>query len=136
MDYTIDRYADTLGSSAYSAQADRIKDRASGISSDSTYEELEDAAKQFEAYFLETIIKEFKKSVDDMKEDEGDAFASQTTDLFMDQTISEIAATMVDLHAQRLTKDLADQMARNMGITPPDEKTNTETNTGSASAVS
>ena len=40
----------------------------------------------------------------------------------MDQTIQTIAESMVDQYGQRLTKDLADQMARNSGVEIPDEK--------------
>ena len=124
MDYSmINSYANGIQSSAYSAQADKLKSLAGGLGKDSSYEELEGAAKQFEAYLLEQTIKEFKKSIDDLKgEEEKDSYASKTTDVFMDQTIQTIAETMVDQYGQRLTKDLADQMARNSGVEIPGEK--------------
>ena len=127
MDFSLNNYVSGLNTSAYSAQTDQLKSMAGGISKDSSYEELENAAKQFESYLLEQTIKEAKKSIDELKgEEKEDPYASQTTELFMDQTIQTIAATMVDQYAQRLTKDMADQMARNMGIEIPDETKSAE----------
>ena len=123
----ISRYVNGANSQASvtssAAQGELMKSKIGKISKDSTYEELEDAAKQFETYMLEQTMKEFKKSIDEMKgESEGDDSVSQLKDVYMDQTISTIAASMVDSHAQRLTKDLADQMAHNMGIKTPEEE--------------
>ena len=123
----INRYVNGMNTGASTtsglAQAEQMKSKIGKISKDSTYEELEGAAKQFEAYMLEQTIKEFKKSIDEMKgEKEGDGSVSQLTDVYMDQTLSMIAESMVDSHAQRLTKDLADQMAHNMGIKTPEEE--------------
>lgn len=115
-------YVGGLNSNSSAAQAERMKSKASGINSDSSYEDIEDAAKQFEAYMLESVIKEFKKSLDDMKEDSDDQSVSQMTDIYMDQTLSTIAEQMVSQYGQRLTKDLADQMARNVGVEIPGEK--------------
>ncbi len=123
MDFSsINNYASRIQTSAYSAQTDKLKSLAGGIDKDSTYEDLEGAAKQFESYLLEHTIKEFKKSMDELKgEEDKDDYASQTTDVFMDQTIQTIAESMVDQYGQRLTKELADQMARNVGVEIPDE---------------
>lgn len=115
-------YVGGLNSNSSAAQAERMKSKASGINSDSSYEDIEDAAKQFESYMLESVIKEFKKSLDEMKEDSDDQSVSQMTDIYMDQTLSTIAEQMVSQYGQRLTKDLADQMARNVGVEIPDEK--------------
>ncbi len=115
-------YVTGMNQYSSAAGASKIQSKAGGINSDSTYEEIEDASKQFEAYMLETVIKEFKKSLDAMKEDSGDASVSQMTDVFMDQTIQSIAETMVSQYGQRLTKELTDQMARSVGVEIPDEK--------------
>ena len=123
MDFSsINQYANNLSSSAYSAQTDKLASMANGLNKDSSYEEMEGAAKKFEAYLLEQTIKEVKKSIDELKGEESDDYASQTTSVFMDQTIQSIAETMVDQYGQRLTKELTDQMARNKGIEIPDEK--------------
>ncbi|MBR1629502.1 MAG: hypothetical protein IJ679_09635 [Lachnospiraceae bacterium] len=124
MDYSqINQYVSGLQSSAYSAKADQIKSMAGGLNKDSSYEELEKAAKQFESYLVEQVLKEAKKSIDELKgeDEEDDSYAAQTKDVFMDQTIQTIAASMVDQYGQRFTKELADQMAYNQGIQIPDE---------------
>ena len=118
----LDGYVSGLNTNSAAAQAERMKSTASGINSDSSYEEIEGAAKKFEAYMLETVIKEFKKSLDEMKEDSDDQSVSQMTDIYMDKTLSTIAEEMVSQYGQRITKDLADQMARNVGVEIPDEK--------------
>lgn len=114
-------YVNSANTYADSAQAGRLKSSAGGINADSSYEEIEDAAKQFESYMLEQVIKEVKKSIDDMKDDSGDQSVSQMTDVFMDQTIQTLAETMVTQYGHRLTKDLTDQMARSVGVEIPDE---------------
>ena len=123
----INRYVNGVGAQASvtssAAQGELMKSKLGKINKDSTYEDLEGAAKQFEAYMLEQTMKEFKKSIDEMKgENESEDSVSQLKDVYMDQTLSTIAERMVDSHAQRLTKDLADQMAHNMGIKTPEEE--------------
>ncbi|MCF0187812.1 MAG: hypothetical protein HUJ98_15145, partial [Bacteroidaceae bacterium] len=65
-----------------STRADGVKKTASNISSQSTEEELTEAVKDFEKYFVEQVIKKFKESVDNMKE-ESDTNISMYSDYFM-----------------------------------------------------
>ena len=59
-----------------SQQASDVEKVASGISKNSSKEELTNAAKTFESYFVEQVIKEVKKTNDELKgDDDTDAYA-------------------------------------------------------------
>ena len=95
-------------------QATSAKNAASGLSLESTREELTEAAKSFEAYFVEQVIKEVKDSVDifgDM-----DSTTGMTADFYLDSTIQTLARQLVDEYGDSFTEDLVDQMARNYGV--------------------
>ena len=90
------------------------KNAASNLSSESTREELTEAAKSFESYFVEQILKEVKDSADifgDM-----DSTNSMTADFYLDSTIQTLARQLVDEYGDSFTEDLVDQMARNYGV--------------------
>ena len=81
----------------------KTKGALNGLSNQPTEEELTDAVKSFESYFVEQMLKEMKKSVDAINGDKDkDPFVSSTVDYFMDSTIQTLAAQMVevDRHAR------------------------------------
>ncbi len=96
------------------AQATSAKSAADGLSSTSTREEMEEAAKSFEAYFVEQVMKEVKDSVDLFGD--ADTATSMTTDYYLDATISTLARQLVDEYGQSFTDDMVDQMMRNYGV--------------------
>lgn len=77
-------------------------------------DELLEACKSFESYFVEQVIKEVEKTV---KSDDGDSYASQMTDYFKDSVIQNISDKIVDQSGTSLAKSLYEQMKRNYGIT-------------------
>ncbi len=127
MDPLSTSYLSSLNSQASNnsatAKVNELKKSANSMEG-ATYEEIEDTMKSFESYLLEQVMKEFKDSMKEIRGDDEneDAFVSQTTDMAFDQTLSVIAAQMVDQYAQRLTKDLTDQTARAYGIEIPGEE--------------
>ena len=96
------------------ASAASAKNSASGLSSESTREELTEAAKSFEAYFVEQVIKEVKDSVDIFGD--ADSTSTMTADYYLDSTISTLARQLVDEYGDSFTEDLVDQMSRNYGV--------------------
>ena len=118
---SLDNYMNAVSQSADSGAADSLVSSVKGIGRDSTYEELENATKSFEAYFVEQVIKEFKESLDEENEDE-DSSVSQIKDMYMDKSISTIAEEMVSKYGGSITKQLTDSIARNYGIDIPDKK--------------
>ena len=84
--------------------------------SKATDDELMDACKQFEAYFLEQVFKEMQKTVNIGEKD------SKTTDTmvdyFKDQGIQDLAAQSTENNSLGLAQMLYEQMKINYGISP------------------
>lgn len=123
-DYTTS-YLNSLTSQASSLknsqQASDVEKAASGISKNSSKEELTNAAKTFESYFVEQVIKEVKKTNDELKgDDDTDAYAQQVSDMYMDTTIQTLASDIVDDYGDRFTEDMVKNMQAQYGITDTD----------------
>ena len=104
-----------------SQQASDVEKAASGISKNSSKEELTNAAKTFESYFVEQVIKEVKKTNDELKgDDDTDAYAQQVSDMYMDTTIQTLASDIVDDYGDRFTEDIVKNMQAQYGITDTD----------------
>lgn len=104
-----------------SQQASDVEKAASGISKNSSKEELTNAAKTFESYFVEQVIKEVKKTNDELKgDDDTDAYAQQVSDMYMDTTIQTLASDIVDDYGDRFTQDMVKNMQAQYGITDTD----------------
>lgn len=88
-----------------------------GISQNSTKEELTEAVKSFEQYFVESILKQFKESFSSIGGSDSNSTASQYTDYYMDFAISDVAKQLVDEYGKNLTEDFVAQIQRNYGIT-------------------
>lgn len=86
-----------------------------GISKNSSDEELENAVKSFESYFVEQMLKQMKDSVKIFSDDNSDV--GSYTDYYMDFAIEEVASRMVEQYGGRLTNDFVAQVKRNYGIT-------------------
>lgn len=75
--------------------------------STATDDELMDACKQFEAYFLEQVFKEMMKTIP--KSEEGGSNAA-LVDYFKDNMIQEIASQSTETNSLGLAQMLYDQM--------------------------
>lgn len=83
----------------------------------STDEELLEACKQFEAYFLEQVFKEMQKTVDCFKEEGSDSGPNNNlVDFFKDNTMQELAATSTEMQGLGLAQTLFEQMKRNYNL--------------------
>ena len=107
-----------------SQQASDVEKAASGISKNSSKEELTNAAKTFESYFVEQVMKEIKKSTDDLNgDDDSDTDAKQVSDMNMDYTIQTIASEIVDKYGDTVTEEMDSNMQAQTGITDTSETT-------------
>ena len=101
-------------------KTDTLKNSVSGLSSNSTEEELKEVLHDFESYFLEEIIKKAKETFS--HEDEEDSSnISQYSDMFMDTVIEELADVMLDEVGDSMTQQLYEQMKRNYNIPTVEE---------------
>lgn len=106
---------DTGKNAAAANNAASLQNSLQGISSDSTEEELLQACKDFESYFVEEILKEVKENLTDDDEEE-DSSISTLTDFHMDSVIELMADELVDEVGMNFTQQLYEQMKRNYNI--------------------
>lgn len=94
-----------------SASAGAVNNKIGNINENSSEEEMKQAIKDFESYFVEQILKNVRESLKD-----DDSSNAQLTDFFMEQVGQDIADQMVDQTGNRLTQTLYEQMCRNYNI--------------------
>ena len=127
----INSVASTVQSSASAAQTDRLKNQANTASTD---EEMLAAAKEFESYLWEQVIKEMKNTVS-LFDDEESGANKQLVDYFMDSSITNVAKSMTEqtYGANSLAMQMYEQMKRTNAITLEElrEKQAAETETTS-----
>jgi len=112
-----DYYSLQSENSKAAANADKVTGKVGGISKDSSREEVKDAVRSFESYFLEQVIKQQKESVKAFSDDEEkDIYASQIEDMYSEQAIQKIAESMVKQNFEGMTDKFTDQIMRNYGI--------------------
>ena len=112
-----------IGSSAYAdylqqqnISETKLKDQINNTDyATATEDELLDACKQFEAYFLEQVFKEMQKTVDCVK-DESSGTDNNLVSYFKDETIQKLAETSTETQGLGLAQTLYEQMKRNYGI--------------------
>ncbi|MCR4924563.1 MAG: rod-binding protein [Lachnospiraceae bacterium] len=97
------------GSSATELE-NKLKNKDVNSSSD---EELMEVCKEFEAYFIEQVFKEMKKSVNITQST--DQATSQLMDYYSDNLTKEYAKSAADQEENGLAKMLYEQMKRNIG---------------------
>ena len=112
-----------------SASAGAVNNKIGNINENSSEEEMKQAIKDFESYFVEQILKNVRESL----KDDDDSSNAQLTDFFMEQVGQDIADQMVDQTGERLTQTLYEQMCRNYNI-PQAEKTTADMTDAAATA--
>lgn len=105
-------YKDLYASS--NASASKLEGQLKSDYSKATDDELMDACKQFEAYFLEQMFKEMMKTIP--KSEESSGSTSNMLDYFQDEMIKEVAATSTDQNSLGLAQMLYEQMKINYGV--------------------
>ncbi|MCM1127427.1 MAG: rod-binding protein [Lachnospiraceae bacterium] len=95
----------------------KLKETISGTDySQATDDELMDACKQFEAYFLEQVFKEMEKTVDCWRDEDSLDKSNSMVDYFKDNAIQDLAATSTEIQGLGLAQTLYEQMKRNYGL--------------------
>ncbi len=102
-----------------------LQKKLENTSAKSTDDELWQACKGFEAYFMEQIFKEMQKSVDALKPESQDKSTSTLVDYFKNQTLQDICADSVDTQSNGFAQMLYENLKRNYDIptAPEAEKT-------------
>ncbi len=102
-------YSQTASGSATGNQISQLQGKDM---SQATDEELMDACKEFEAYFMEQVMKEMIKTT---KLDGEDESSNTMVDYFKDTAITDLAKESTDQNSLGLAQMLYEQMKRNTG---------------------
>lgn len=103
-----------LYASASNAAATKLEGQLKSDYSGATDDELMDACKQFEAYFLEQM---FKAMVNTIPKNEDDtASTTSMLDYFKDEMIQKVAEDSTEQNSLGLAQMLYEQMKRNYGV--------------------
>lgn len=100
-------------SSASTQSASKLQQKLGTDYSKATDDELMDACKQFEAYFLEQVFKEMVKTI---PSEEESGSTSSMVDFYKDQMIQNIATESTEHNSLGLAQTLYEQMRRNYGL--------------------
>ena len=113
-------YTDYLTSGVKNSQADALRDQLKTDYSKATDEELMNACKQFEAYFLEQVFKGMQKTVPEYQ------FSSSATsslvDYYKDNMIQELAKQSTETNSIGLAQTMYEQMKRNYSMNQQEEQ--------------
>lgn len=100
---------------ASNASASALENTLSSVTPQTTEDELMNACKEFEAYFIEQIYKGMEKTI--MRADDESGTSSQYRDYFGDMQIQEYAKAATEQgDGIGLAKQLYEQMKRNYGL--------------------
>lgn len=100
--------------SSANTTASKLESQLKSDYSKATDDELMDACKQFEAYFLEQMFKEMMKTIP--KSEESSGANANMLDYFQDEMIQNIAATSTEQNSLGLAQMLYEQMKINYGV--------------------
>ena len=123
-------YADTLTGNA-SQSANSISSLKNKDLKNASEDELMEVCKEFEAYFMEMIMKEMTKSTSLFGEG-GEGSNSALVSYFKDSAITDLAKEATEQSSLGLAQTLYEQMRRNYGLDatvvtkPGEEKVSTE----------
>lgn len=101
-------------STAANSKANALQSKLSGDFSNASDEEFMDVCKDFEAYFVEQVLKEVEKTIPE-SEDE-DSSMSQLTDYFKDEMIQTLATEVCEQQDLGLAQQMYEQMKRNYSL--------------------
>ncbi len=104
-------YTDYLTNQASGSNIDALKNKLTTDNSTATDEELMDACKQFEAYFIEQVFKGMEKTI---PESEYTSSSTSTlVDYHKDNMIQKLAAQSAETNSIGLAQSMFEQMKRN-----------------------
>lgn len=116
-------YADFMTSQASNSKAEALQGKLANGSSVTDEDELKEACKEFEAYFMEQVFNSMMETTKVFSDDEEDGYASKMVDYFKDFAVQELCDNVTDGNGLGLANILYEQMKRNysIGVVQPEE---------------
>lgn len=106
---------DQTSASASSSRSDALKNKVSGDLSGASESELMEVCKEFEAYFVEQVMKEVEKTIPRDEEDE-DKSMSQLKDFYKEEMIQTLAKDVCEHQNLGFAQQMFEQMKRNYSL--------------------
>lgn len=107
-------YTDYITSQAGNATTNKLNNQLKTDYSNATDDELMSACKQFEAYFLEQVLKGMEKTIP--KSEDSDTSTSSLVDYFKDSMMQDVAAESTKTNSLGIAQMMYEQMKRNYEI--------------------
>lgn len=103
---------DQTGRSAADSRSNALQNKLGGDLTSASDEKLKEVCKEFEAYFVEQVMKEVEKTIPKNEEDE-DASMSQLRDFYKEEMIQTLAGNICEQQNLGLAQQMYEQMKRN-----------------------
>jgi Rod binding domain-containing protein len=124
-------YSDYLTSQAASSKTSSLQSKLENASSSDSDDELLEACKEFESYFIEQVYSSMLETTKLFSDDDEDSYASKMVDYYKDFAIQELSDQTTESGSLGLANILYEQMKRNYGI----DTVSPETVSAASSAV-
>lgn len=105
---------DKLNNTATDSKANALQSTLKGDLSKASDDELMGVCKDFEAYFMEQVIKAMKKTIPE--NEEKDASMAQLTDYYEDEMTQRMSDQMCEQQNLGIAQQMYEQMKRNYGL--------------------
>lgn len=109
-------YADYMTKQVSNNKAEKLQSKLANGSAVADEEELKEACKEFEAYFMEQVFNSMMETTKVFSDDEDDGYATKMVDYFKDFAVQELCDNVTDGDGLGLANILYEQMKRNYGI--------------------
>lgn len=102
---------DQTGKSAADSRSNALQNKLGGDLTSASDEKLKEVCKEFEAYFVEQVMKEVEKTIP--KSEDEDASMSQLTEFYKEEMIQTLAQDVCKQQNLGLAQQMYEQMKRN-----------------------
>lgn len=109
-------YANYMTSQASNSKADTLQSKLANGSAAMDEDELKEACKEFESYFVEQVFNAMMETTKVFSDDDEDGYATKMVDYFKDFAVQELCDNVTDGDGLGLANILYEQMKRNYGI--------------------
>lgn len=109
-------YAEYMTKQASNSKAETLQDKLANGSVSADEDELKEACKEFEAYFMEQVFNSMLETTKVFSDDKEDGYATKMVDYFKDFAVQELCDNVADGNGLGLANILYEQMKRNYGI--------------------
>ena len=109
-------YADYMTSQASNSKMETLQNKLTNSSTAADEDELKEACKEFESYFVEQVFSAMLETTKVFSDDEEDGYATKMVDYFKDFAVQELCDNVTEGDGLGLANILYKQMERNYGI--------------------